>query len=199
MEQADSGRPALPHAEEPSEPSAGAVPRTLLDEIEAPVSKAAVVLASGRRYELEAGPNDADRLVIRARGGDVVLRIEVTDAGPVLSFSGASIDLQATQRLRLAAREVSVEATGDMTLSAGGSLKETVAGDHHTRVTGDERVEAANVQLQASEGDVGVRALGRIALDGEHVGLNDDPQPKPFEWSEIADEPGVERLDRRSE
>jgi hypothetical protein len=196
MEQADSARPAPPHAEEPN---AGPSPRTVLDEIETSVSNAAVVLASGRRYELEAGPNDADRLVIRARGGDVVLRIEVTDAGPVLSFSGASIDLQATQRLRLAAREVSVEATGDMTLSTGGSLKETVAGNHHTKVNGDERVEAANVQLQASEGDVGVRALGRIALDGEHVGLNDDPQPKPFEWSEIAGGTGVEVLDRRFE
>lgn len=196
MEQADSGRPAPPHA---AEPGTGAAQRTLLDEIEAPVSNAAVVLASGRRYELEAGANDADRLVIRARGGEVVLRIEVTDAGPVLSFSGASIDLQATQRLRLAAREVCVEATGDVSLSAGGSVRESIAGDHHTRVAGDERVEAANVQLQANEGAVGVRAIGRIALDGEHIGLNDDPLPKPFEWSEIADGPGEEGLDNGSE
>jgi hypothetical protein len=36
---------------------------------------------------------------------------------------------------------------------------------------------------------VGVRAMGRIALDGEHIGLNDDPAPQPFGWSEIAGGP----------
>jgi hypothetical protein len=75
-----------------------------------------------------------------------------------------------------------------MTLTAGGSLRETVAGDHHTRVKGAERVEASAVEVQANEGAVGVRAMGKIALDGEHVGLNDDPLPRPFGWSEIADD-----------
>jgi hypothetical protein len=37
-----------------------------------------------------------------------------------------------------------------------------------------------------------VRALGRIALDGEHVGLNDDPLPRPFAWSAIAEGPDAE-------
>ena len=166
-------------------------PPSVLDEIAAPVPTTEVLLTSGRRYELQAGP-DADRLVIRSRGGEVVLRIEVTDAGPVLSFSAATLELEATRRLRLAAREVSIEATCDLSLSAGGSMRESVAGDHHTRVAGDERVEAANVQLQANEGSVGVRALGRIGLDGAHIGLNDDPLPKPFEWSAIAGGPGDE-------
>jgi hypothetical protein len=67
-----------------------------------------------------------------------------------------------------------------------GTLRERVAGDHHVRVGGDEQVEAANVQIQASTGAVGVRAMGRIALDGEHIGLNDDPRPLPFAWSASA-------------
>lgn len=179
----DEHRAAAPTAPQEHEEA-----RSLLDQIEAPVPAAEVTLTSGRRYDLQAGP-DADRLVIRARGGEVVLRIEVTDAGPVLSFSGASIDLQATGRLRLAATEVSFEATGDVSLSTGGSLRETIAGDHHTRVAGAERVEAASVELQASKGGVGVRAMGGIELDGEHVGLNDDPAPQPFAWSEIAGGP----------
>jgi hypothetical protein len=162
--------------------------RTPLDEVEAPVPGAALTLTSGRRYDLEAGA-EADRLVVRSRGGEIVLRIEITDAGPVLSFSGASIELAATQGLRLAAREVSIEATGDVLLSAGGSLHERIAGEHHTRVDGNEWAEAATVQLQANVGAVGVRAMGRIALDGEHIGLNDDPEPKPFPWSAIAGGP----------
>jgi hypothetical protein len=162
--------------------------RSLLDEIEAPVAAAAVLLTSGRRYDLEAG-RDADRLLIRARTGEVVLRIEVTDAGPVLSFSGASIDLEATRRLRMAAQEVSIEAKGDVAVAAGGSLRETIGGDHHTKVAGAERVEAAAVEVQANHGAVAVRAMGRIALDGEHIGLNDAPVPQPFAWSEIAEGP----------
>jgi hypothetical protein len=160
---------------------------SLLDQIEPTVERASLTLASGRRYDLEAG-RDGDRLVVRSRGGDVVLRIEVTDAGPVLSFSGATLDLEATRRLRLSAREVSIEATEDLALAAGGSVMETIGGTHHTRVKGDERVEAANVQLQASSGGVGVRAMNRIALDGAHIGLNDDPLPQPFPWSAIADD-----------
>jgi hypothetical protein len=184
MKARDAGHPAAPRLDALS-PKAE-VPNPL-DGVEAPVPSATLVLTSGRRYDVEAGA-ESDRLVIRSRSGEVVLRIEVTDAGPVLSFSGASLELSATQRLHLAAKEVSVEAAGDVSLTAGGSLRETVGGDHQTKVAGDERVEAANVQLQANEGAVGVRALGRIALDGEHIGLNDDPLPAPFPWSAIAEE-----------
>lgn len=153
-----------------------------LDDVETPVASASVALESGRRYELEAGA-EGDRVTVRARSGEVVLRIEVTDAGPVLRFSGATVELSAARGLHLSAREVSIEATEDLALTAGGSLRERVDGDHHTHVAGDERVEAANVELQASTGAVGIRAMGRIALDGEHIGLNDDPVPQPFPWS----------------
>jgi hypothetical protein len=157
---------------------------SLLDEIIAPAASSAVTLASGRRYELDGGP-DVDRVTIRSRDGEIVLRIEVTDKGPVLSFTGASVELSAARRLHLRGREVTIEAQDDATLEVGGTLRERLGGDHHTRVAGDERVEAANVHVQASTGAVGVRALGRIALDGEHIGLNDDPLPQPFGWSRV--------------
>lgn len=162
----------------------------LLDEISAPVAAADVTLTSGRSYEIKAGEG-RDQLTVRGRGGDVVLRIEVTDQGPVLSFSGASIELSATRALRLAAEEVNVSAARDVTIEAGGSLRERVAGDHHTRVAGDERLEASRVEVQANAGPVAVRAMEKIAIDGEHIGLNDDPLPQPFAWSAIADDPGA--------
>jgi len=185
MQTADAERPGPSgEAAECGEASA----HTPIDDVAVPMPSAAVVLTSGRRYDIQAGP-DADRLVVRSRAGDIVLRIEVTDTGPVLSFSGASLDLEAVRRLSITAQEVSIHASGDVSLNAGGSLRETIAGDHHTRVAGAERVEAATVQVQANEGGVGVRANGRIALDGEHIGLNDEPEPKPFGWSAIADGP----------
>src|SRR5580704_2523944 len=87
---------------------------------EAPARAADVTLVSGRRYELTTGA-EADRVTVRSRTGEVVLRIEVTDAGPVLSFSGASVELVASRSLRLAAEEVTIDA---------GTLRERVAGDH---------------------------------------------------------------------
>lgn len=168
----------------------GATP-SALDGVNAPVRAADVTLASGRRYELEAGAG-ADRLVIRGRGGDVVLRIEVTDRGPVLSFGAAEIDIAAARRLHLSAEHIDVETTGDLSLVAGGSLTQRAAGHHHVAAGGDVRVEAAAVELQANRGGVGVRAMRAIALDGEHIGLNDLPLPQPFPWSEPAAEKGNE-------
>ncbi|WP_437930395.1 hypothetical protein WMF37_14450 [Sorangium sp. So ce291] len=50
------------------------------------VPSATVSLSSGRRYMIEAAPS-GDRLVVRGRDGELVLQMEITDAGPVLSFS----------------------------------------------------------------------------------------------------------------
>jgi hypothetical protein len=66
----------------------------LLDRVDTPLDTADLTLTSGRRYELRAD-GDRDQVTIRSAEGNIVLRIEVTDAGPVLSFSGASIDLVA--------------------------------------------------------------------------------------------------------
>lgn len=175
----------------PGDGSLESRPDVALDDIEAPIASAAVTLLSGRRYELEAGA-ERDRLTIRSSSGEVVLRVEVTDRGPVLSFSGAEVELSAARSLRLAARDVSIAAERDVELAAGGSLRERVAGHHHVRAGGDARVEGASVELQANRDGVGVRAMRAIKLDGEHIGLNDDPLPQPFDWSEIAGGPGEE-------
>ncbi|WP_437513489.1 hypothetical protein [Sorangium sp. So ce1099] len=50
------------------------------------IPSATVSLSSGRRYMIEATPS-GDRLVVRGRDGELVLQMEITDAGPVLSFS----------------------------------------------------------------------------------------------------------------
>jgi hypothetical protein len=160
----------------------------VLDAVEAPVTAAELTLTSGRRYEITTD-HDRDRVVIRSRSGEIVLRVEVTDAGPVLSFSGAVVELAASRRLHLAAEEVAVEAKRDLSVHVGGSMHERVEGDHHLRVRGEERVEAAKVEVQANERGVAVRAMEEIALDGAHIGLNDDPAPEPFPWSAIAGGP----------
>jgi hypothetical protein len=66
-----------------------------LDDIVSAAREAHVALASGRSYELTAGV-ETDRVTIRARTGEIVLRIDVGDAGPVLSFTWASVEPRST-------------------------------------------------------------------------------------------------------
>jgi hypothetical protein len=164
---------------------------SLLQRAELPSCRASVAMTSGRRYRISSDGDGADRLVVTSDSGAVVLSIEVTDRGPVLTFTSAEVRLQATETLRLQAREVEVHSAGDMRVDVAGALRERIGSDHHLQVHGTERVEAHALELQASSGHVGVRAMHGIALDGEHIGLNDDPLPQPFAWSAIADEFGV--------
>jgi hypothetical protein len=148
-----------------------------------------VTLRSGRRYELRAGET-VDTLTVRSASGTVLLRVAVGDDGPLLSFESAQITLSARNHLALAAPAVSVT-TGDLRVLAGSS-EERIEGHRHAHVGGEDRLEAGAVAIQANEGGVAVKAMHRIALDGEHIGLNDDPAPLPFAWSAIADDQGTE-------
>lgn len=65
-------------------------------------------------------------------------------------------------------------------------MTQTIAGTRQTSVRGPERLEASAIELQANEQAVQLRAAGRIGLDGEHIGLNDEPCLQPFAWSAIA-------------
>ena len=155
---------------------------SVLDTVLVPATDATVILASGRRYDLESG-SASDRLTVRSRNGEVVLHIEITDRGPVLSFKAAELELSASRKLNLDAKEIQLTCKGSMDLNVGGHLRERIGGHHQTSVHGDERLEARRVELQANGQGIAVRAAGPISMDGDHIGLNDDPMPEPFGWS----------------
>ncbi len=160
---------------------------SLLDAVEIGTHAERVTLRSGRRCELESG-SKADRITVRSASGSVLLRVTIGDDGPLLSFESAAIELSAPDRLTLSAPELILTAE-DLKVQAD-SCEQRIEGNRHTQVRGEDRLEAGAVAIQASERSVAVRAMEQIALDGEHIGLNDDPCPAPFEWSEIADSPG---------
>lgn len=169
-----------------TEPEDGGEP-AVPGDVREPVMFADVTLLSHRRYQLAAGP-ERDSVTVRGAGGEVLLHLEMTAQGPILRFSGAEVELVAKGKLRLAARDVTIEAEHDVELRAGGSLHERAGEHHHIRAGRDARVEAGSVQIQASEGGAAVRAMQKISLDGERIGLNDDPAPTPFPWSSLADD-----------
>lgn len=130
-----------------------------------------IATPSGRSVEVWGGPAE-DRVLIRSSTGNLVLSIELTDAGPRLRFQGAELELVGSRRVAVVAPEVHIAATRNLSLSA----------------MGDVRVEGSAIELQASDEHVRVRAAGKIGLDGEHIGLNDDTRPRPFPWSRAANE-----------
>ena len=182
-------RSPAPHPTAAAERTLDSAPLPILDRVDSPVDAASIALTSGRRYELSATPN-GDHLTVVGRRGEVLLRVTMTDKGPLLSFESAEIDLHSTRRLALSADEIDIDARRSLRTHVGGDSHTHVAGTRHVHIGGQDRLEASAVALQASERGVEVRAMGRIALDGEHIGLNDDPCPRPFDWSKIARGPG---------
>lgn len=96
-----------------------------------------VSLQNGRR--LTVTDQGHDQLVeIRGEGGLLELRIQLTDAGPVLqmeairmelkaseavSIAAPTVEVHASEKLALTSAEVSVKSTGDMTIEAGGEVR----------------------------------------------------------------------------
>lgn len=168
----------------PSEPSAAALP-TLLEDIAGaePSTSRTLVAPTGRTVELRTA-GEVDQITVRAPGGALLLRFAVDDDGPILQVEGARIELAATKVLALEAEEISIAGRRGIQMHTEGELRADVGGDHHTSIGGQQRLEASAIEMQATaDAGVQVRARGRIALDGEHIGLNDDPCPAPFEWS----------------
>ena len=140
--------------------------RSALEQAELPVRDARVRLASGREVQAHAGAG-GDVLTVRAESGQVLLRVLVTDEGPVLAFHAARIEVAGTESLRLAARRIGIEAAEVVHVAAGGEL----------------RLEGDVVGVQANEGRCALNARGEVRIDGLHIGLNDEACPRPLGWS----------------
>jgi hypothetical protein len=143
---------------------------------------AALPLASGRRVEVVEG-READTIVVRAPSGECVLSIRVTDAGPVLSFRAAALELAAGS-LALGCDDLRIVARQSAAIEVGGDLRERVGGSVHRDAAGTSTTSAREVALQASPGGVVVDANDDVTIRGERVRLNSDDPPMPLSWDE---------------
>jgi hypothetical protein len=118
-----------------------------------------VELASGRR--IEAAEIEGGELVrIRAKDGACVLTVELTDAGPILRFEGAALEIVAPRSLDIACGALRIEATEGATIAG------------------------KQVEIEAKRGGVTVRATDDVRVDGERVLLNSTDPPMPLSWDE---------------
>ena len=73
---------------------------------------------------------------IRSPEGFVELRITLTEQGPVLSVSAASIHLEAVDTLSLSCRRFEVDAQEAMTLTSAGQIQ--LAAKHALKINGEQ-------------------------------------------------------------
>jgi hypothetical protein len=118
--------------------------------------------ASGREVVLHDLPQD--RLIVRGPTGQVELSVRFTEEGPVLSFSGAAIDLVSPGAvsldcgsLRVRSRDgIALETSGDIVQNAKGAL----------------RAEADDVSIRSRVGDLKLAANDDVIVEGERIRLN---------------------------
>src|SRR5689334_531464 len=108
------------------------------------------VLKFGSGRSVVATENGGEEQIeIRASGGGVLLSMRLTADGPVLSLSAASVEIAAAKTLSLRAETLSIAAEKDLTIEAGGSLLQKVAGHAERQVGGTDRVRACDIEMTA--------------------------------------------------
>lgn len=93
-------------------------------------------LQHGRSIAVHAG-DDGETVEIRGDGGVVELRIRMTAAGPVVQLSGASVEINAAEAIRMQCKEFSVEAAERLELRTKGDLEVKAEGKTHLESTDD--------------------------------------------------------------
>ncbi len=103
--------------------------------------KKSVRLDSGHQV-LVHSENNEERIEITEPEGDVVVTVRMTDQGPVVSVSGAHLELKSTETISLEARKIKLKAEEEAVVESNGSLnldasdKMDVHSDDDIRVNG---------------------------------------------------------------
>lgn len=92
--------------------------------------KKALELANGRTVTVEAG-SDGETVEFRAAGGDVELRIRMTEDGPVVQLSGAKVEITAAESIQMKCKEFEVQASDKLSLQSKDELSVTSSGKMH--------------------------------------------------------------------
>jgi hypothetical protein len=137
----------------PAAPAADAPPLSELSETQV-VER---VLPSGRSLVLRAGGAGED-IEIRSAGGDVELRITLTDAGPVVSMRGARVEVESPD-VAFRCRTFDVQATGDVRLGSEQAVR-IQADEVRAETKQDIHLNGAFIRLNCTaEGEAEAQAL----------------------------------------
>ena len=105
-----------------------------------------VYLRDGRTLTVD--DTGSDQLVeIRAASGALELRIQLTEAGPVLQMESVRLQLRATEAVEIASKRVEITATEGMGIKSGGELQVSGEADVKVDAKGEVRITGAMIYL----------------------------------------------------
>jgi hypothetical protein len=117
---------------------------------------------SGREVMLQRTTQDS--LIVRGPSGQIELSVRFTEEGPVLSFSGAAIDLVSPGAINLECGSLRVHSRDGIALEASGDIVQIAKGAL--------RSEADDVSLRSRVGDLKLAANDDVIVEGERIRLN---------------------------
>ncbi len=103
-------------------------------------------LESGRQIRVSPG-DDGELLEIAEPGGEIVLKIRLTEEGPVIAVEGARVSLRATETLDLSAKKIRVRSEEETAVESGGRVAIESEGEMELRSGEDVRVTGKLIHL----------------------------------------------------
>ena len=128
-------------------------------------------LPSGRRVEVRVD-GARESIAISSREGQVELTIRLTDAGPVLQFNSANLELQSSGDVSLRCNKLSVETEQSLSLRSKGDMEQVVDGGCAVRVGRDLEISAQAAEIVGHRGEVSLEANDDLVLNGARVMMN---------------------------
>ena len=147
-----------------------------------PVAPRVITLTSGHRVEIDE-QRAGETLTIRSSGGQTMLSVHLTDAGPVVTLSGATLEIVAAGSLALRCDHFDLKA-GSASINVAGDLMERVGGNADRQAAGTSTLAARAIGIEAAPGGVSITANDDVDVKGERVRLNSEDPPMPLSWDE---------------
>ena len=79
-------------------------------------------LDSGRQVVIHSNENEEILQIVEPEG-EVILKMRLTDAGPVISVQGTHLELKSTETLTLESKKVKIRAEEEVRVESKGSLE----------------------------------------------------------------------------
>jgi hypothetical protein len=145
----------------------GAYSGGMSDDEKPEVLPSALTLASG--FSLAVRPGAVESLELKAPDGRVCVRIHLREGGPDVEIEAANLSVAARGALQLTAKDVSIAASGDFNVHAGGAMTLAAEGAVHLR--------GYDHHLESTHGDIHLDANDDVRVDGERIRLNAPDAP----------------------
>lgn len=115
---------------------------------------------------------NARHLEVKSDDNQSCIQINILQEGLEITCNSSSLKLSATDTVKIAARNIELDASEKLSLHSGGNLITQVKKDTLIEVGGMHKSIAEEQTIVARLGDVAIKANDDIRIDGERVKLN---------------------------